>query len=343
MNEEVFICHTPYHLLISLIKVLLNHRNDFVSIIVCNESFIGTDIIGRLRNSGIVKDIIVFEDIDRISRDFHESKNPFTRKRIMQSQNEIFDPELFARKEVYLYNDDSTFGILLNYYKIPYHLIEDGLDCFKNTFFVRRKSVLKSFYSLVQKLAGVHVGSFGDSECMIDLEVNDAYGIHTGKARKIKVVPRKELFQQLSDDDRGLIVSIFIDDNDFVNIRSEKESLLILTQPLDEIDGISKEDKINVYSEIVEQNTSYEVFFKIHPRENPDDYANSFSACHIYAKNTIPIEVLSFIPGVSFTKAITVFSTAINNLDFIEDRESLGEDWMWSIVNKHHMEQGKVF
>ena len=329
-----YICHTPYHLLIAIIKVLTNNTMD-ARVIICNKNYIGEDTIGRLIKAGIFTEVICHEDIDSYSRQFHSTNNVLKRRHIMQEAERIIDIELLDTDNFYIFNDDSTYGILLNIKHIRYHLIEDGLDCFKGDYFIRRNKIKKTLSKSVQRLFGIYADSFGDSEYMYDIEVNDANDIHVGKARNIIQKNRVELFGGLTDFHKGLILDIFLGDYSHMEFHKGNNAVLIITQPIDTGWGISETQKLSLYQKIVNMYPNHDIFIKVHPREDVTAYKKYFDQYCVLGDNRVPIEIYSFLPSLYFEIAVTIFSTAINAVTFAEKKVVLGKEWMLSHTGEY--------
>lgn len=328
MIDDVYICHTPYHLLISLAKVLTNPERKSTGLIVANRSFIGDEVLERMKEAGIFDSVILHEDADMYSRSYHETKNPLKRRHILKNIINEFHIEDLREKNIYIFNDDSSYGISMNFCKIPYHLIEDGLNCFQAKYFVRDKSWKKRIAKIVQKAFGIDVPTFGDSPNMIDIEVNDKEGVNVGNASLIIELPRKELFDRLTEQAKRSIVDIFLGDElkhmDF----NKRDSVLILTQPLEKSGLMTMDDKLGLYEKIIKENKQYDIFIKVHPREDSSVYQDRFPECHMFSHNNVPIEVFSFISDAHFSKAITVFSTSMESLSFVDQKIVLGKEWV---------------
>ena len=48
----------------------------------------------------------------------------------------------------------------------------------------------------------------------------------------------------------------------------------------------------------------------------------------MFSHSNVPIEVFSFIEDIHFSKAITVFSTSLESLNFVDQKIVLGKDWV---------------
>ena len=106
---------------------------------------------------------------------------------------------------------------------------------------------------------------------------------------------------------------------------SGRKTLLILTQPIFKDNFVpTLETQKQIYLDIINENKDKyeEIYVKPHPRDDyPYEQIDS-SICVIDKK--IPTEVFNFMNKILFTKAITINSTAIYNMKFVEEKEMLG-------------------
>lgn len=335
-NINTYICHTPYHLLIAITKTLKDHNSDITDLIICNSEVIGSDVIERVRANNIFRNITVHKDIDSECKciRYCNTINPFSRIRsVRYSWPELLDVEKINNSNVYIFNDLSAYGIYMNVHKIYYHLLEDGLDCYKSDRFVRKFSPLHFATLLCYSLFGVYSQAFGESKYTIDIEVNEKKGTHFRNYANVKGVSRKDLMEQLDDNEKNIIVNTFIGDNKIELVQKDSNACLVLTQPLSEDGIVSEKQQIAIYHEIIDKLNAYNVYIKIHPREEEKLYKENFPTCTIFAQKNMPIEVISMIPHVYFQKAITIYSTAINTINFVDEKIVLGREWMDSVLD----------
>ena len=135
---------------------------------------------------------------------------------------------------------------------------------------------------------------------------------------KFKEVPRKELFENISEERKQLILRVF--DVEELSEVAEK-SVLILTQPLS-IDSLMDSDdkQYGFYKRICDKYLSegYEVYLKPHPRDTVT-YEN-INGVKLIAQ-TVPMELIEMVSDVKFERIITHSSTAINFLTCGKEKE----------------------
>ena len=107
-----------------------------------------------------------------------------------------------------------------------------------------------------------------------------------------------------------------------------KTKSIIITQTLNEDGIVPKESvKLKYYQEFVDQAQTDLIYFKPHPRERTD-YAKVFESDKriIILPKLFPAELLNLLPNLSFQKAFTAYSTAIDNLTNVEEKIVLGHE-----------------
>lgn len=109
----------------------------------------------------------------------------------------------------------------------------------------------------------------------------------------------------------------------------DKTKSIIITQTLNE-DGVIEHEstKIDIYKDFVNQANTELIYIKPHPRERTD-YAEIFNNDErvIVLPKLFPAELLNMHPNLKFKKAFTAFSTAIDNLEHVEEKIKLGHDY----------------
>lgn len=322
--KDIYICTTVYHLLIALVKQLINnHRAD---LILCKSPYIAPDTLKKLQKCDIFKKIFIYEDIeDRgyqigwVEKIIHGTSYA---KKYFYSKSALTN-EYWENSNIYIFNDDSFFGKWFNQCNIPYHLLEDGLNHYSITPIKKQQN-----YIFIRKCLGIFCGHHGLSSRMIDLEVNSKEKIPEILKKKAIAVPRANLFNQLTIQQKKILIDIFNANqiNQSFNDYSNKETTLLITQPLSEDLIISHEKKIKIYQELIRRYAHGQVFIKPHPREK-EDYSSIFPNSIILNLQDIPLEILDFFPNFHFTYGITAFSTSLDSLNKINHKVFMGYNW----------------
>lgn len=322
MKNDLYICYTQFHLLIAIIKCLKseNRANLIISSDNFNDSLISEkNIIDNLKFENIFEDIITY-DPSKEQLKLRKKKFYYLSK-YLYIQKEIRNCNIDLKKydNIYIFNDVLLLGRCINYKKIRYHLIEDGTDCFKNNkVMIKGKSRIRAFVKNV--ILGLY--DMGESKNIIDIEVNDMSNIFIKKQNIIEK-SKKQLFCELTKDDKEIIKRIFLKDND---LEKYDNFSLIITQPLYEDNFLKSEiEKVRIYKSIIEEYCKGEKYvIKTHPREKTD-YSKFFKNVINY---NFPLEIINFIDDLQFNKVITISSTSINIINNCNEKIFLGWEWL---------------
>ena len=307
-KEKLYIINTQYQLLITLLKV---QKGGLDTIAVVNK-VLDKHIEDTLSRERIVKDIIyVNEEIFAINGSKIGRKN-------IKIMLQRFD-------EIYIFIDHFTLGAYINKYKIPYHVIEDGYNFFSYTYrdfrdkVFTRQATKQDYKELIKHLLICRKNKPGFGKYCQSIEVNDKSILSKDRRYlKYKEVPRKELFENISEERKQLILRVFgVEELSGVT----DKSVLILTQPLS-IDGLMNSDdkQYGFYKRICDKYLSegYEVYLKPHPRDTIT--YERINGVNLIAQ-TVPMELIEMVSDVKFELIITHSSTAINFLTCGREKE----------------------
>ncbi|MBP5555395.1 MAG: lipooligosaccharide sialyltransferase [Lachnospiraceae bacterium] len=338
-DKRVYVCHTYYHVLVSVLKEMTEGRakgGEAVMLLSKMSNDFET-LSDRLKASGLFKDVLDFDEkretfFPELAK-YREDKGSI----IPNMYNRILFTKKFAKLEekyipidfrefndIYVFCDSDPVGIYLNQHRIKYHAVEDGLNTLKP--FVQAKYNdrghfgIKKFFSMNLNLIFM---CDGYSKYCIDMEVNDI-SVIDDDFYKYKEVPRKALLDSLSSEDKERLVRIFIKDTDALKAfvaKNNRDGILILTEPLCTLDVREKIFR-DLTAEYSKEGT---VFLKPHPRDALD-YNKLFSEFWIFDR-TIPMELLGLFEGIRFKKVVGVY-THLDLIDFADEKIMLGDDFM---------------
>lgn len=327
---DVFIVNSYYHILIAISKVLTTGLK--ATLIIFDDKSINS-IANNKKMIERIKKINIFEEVNIVSNPFkvkYENKNiGFYVKKILFTKffNKSFINLIKNKKNIYIFNDTSDLGQILNLKRIQYILLEDGKDCFKNNNYIIEQRM--TFKNKLKKLFfGIY--QIGTSKYIKYIEVNDSKGLTIGD-KKIVECNKEKLLKRMSESYIDVLFYIFDVKKSIGDLKGKYN--LIITQPFF-IDGLIKSEKeqLNMYTRIIDRYIKNEpIIIKIHPREN-----------NIYSKlsNTVvindffPIELLNYAKNIEFDKVITISSTSIDAINNCKHKIFLGWDWL----NKYRKE-----
>lgn len=341
MKERIYVCHTYYHVYVSLLKefALPKDKQGHATMVLSSLSTQFENLKDRLMSIGVFESVIEFDE----KRDtfFTELaplredqgslfKNMLARIKFTKKYAKLEEPyipvDFKQYKDIYVFCDSDPIGYYLNYKRIRYHALEDGLNCLKAYDAARYDNRghfrLKAFMSSLNLIFIQN----GYAKYCIDMEINDRECLKYD-CPKYVVVPRKGLEDRLTQEEKNLIVRAFMENvEDLMSaIRMQDENMknaIVLTEDLCTFD-VRKQ----IFTDIIKEYcTGYRVFIKPHPRDQ-FDYEKEFPD-QIVLRGKYPLEVMKYIEGVHFHRAIAVFTQALYAMDFVDEKIFLGEDFM---------------
>lgn len=311
-GKALYIVSTYYHALISCVKQFSSFRR--ADILVTEYIAEGKELAKRMEAEGLYEKTFFLEHIEE-----YKMKNKFDYRLNQHRRNaKKIEEQLSVRfekyEDLYLFHDDTWAAHYCKDKRIDYHLIEDALNSFQ--------TISKSNYAymlpnprwkcLIRKWLHIGYVSCGFDNCTIDVEVNDKNNLELEKFawKKLVEVPRKKLFDALSQDDIERLKNIFA--RGTIPEDSGKYYLL-LTRVLQEPDKTDIEEmQVRLHVDMVRKfiGDNKKLMIKPHPRD-ASDYSKAFPNAVILDKN-MPAEIM---PYIGLKKFLGVIS--FNNL-FIE-------------------------
>lgn len=343
MKKRIYVCHTYYHVYIACLKELnlpLAERKQADLVLSTMSNDFG-DLQKRAGVCGLFEQVFMFEEKEDVSfpevMKYHTDRgnlllNMIARikyTKLLGKMQQAYVPVDFKEyKDVYVFCDSDPIGYYLSYKKIPYHALEDGLDCISTYDTARYDNRghfrLKAFLSSLNLIFIQN----GWAKYCLDMEVNDISALPYPCPKYIEK-PRKELVDGLDCEGKDILVHLFIGDMDEIeaklNVGANSSKILLLTEPLCELPVREKifRDCINQYGRIEGEDSI--ILIKPHPRDALD-YSKVFPE-YIVLDKKFPMEVLNYIPGLQFRRVISVF-TVVHAIEFAEEIVYLGEDFM---------------
>lgn len=340
-TERIYICHTYYHAYISVVKELVARhsgggRADIILSTMSND--FGT-LRERLEKTGVFDHVFMFDEKEDVTSEevmsYHRDRGNIvlnllqriTYTRLLGKLQEPHIPtDLSKYGDVYVFCDSDPIGYYLNYKKIRYHAVEDGLN--SGRLDDQARNANRGAWPLKKAMAamGLIFIESGYSRYCIDYEVNDISANHSLPPNVVEI-PRKDLNDRLTADDHRILTEIFLEDPERIKRQllgdgtDTRPQVMILTEPLCELD-VRKQlfgDIINMYSK------DHRVIIKPHPRDLLD-YASEFPDV-VVVRDKFPMEVLGDIEGFVVDKVISVI-TQMDNTYFAKEIVYLGLDFL---------------
>ena len=338
-RERIYVCHTFYHVYVTLLKefALSTEKQGAATIVLSKMSNNFGELKKRLEESALFEEVLeydekrytFFPELQKYKVDRNFVVNLINRmiftKKLAKFQEPYIPTDFRVYKDIYVFCDSDPIGYYLNYKKIKYHAVEDGLNSLVHVDAARYDNrgnfAIKAFLAKHNFLFIQN----GYSKYCVDMEVNQIEGIMFPIEKHIEV-PRKQLQERLTKQEKDIITNIFVKNRaeieDRLNtIDSKEKTTLILTEPL-----CSLEVRKQIFKALAEE---YEekgtVIIKPHPRDELD-YEKEFSE-YVVIEKMVPMEVLSYITKESFDRVVSVL-TDLNGVEFATEKIRLGADFM---------------
>lgn len=334
---KIFFCFTYYHTLIAMIKAI--ECNEHPDMLLANDIPGFDNLYRNIINSNIFNNIYIYDAKKYVS--FFVFKNNIDRairarkivKLIVPETIPLSLEELKSYSEIYVSNDMTGPAKYLILNKIPYHLLEDGLDYF--AYFDRYYSIPKGSFEKkgmrkkIKEILGMGFTCWGQAECCVDIEVNSVDNIKIPRD-KVITVSRKKLFESLTEEQKRLIYNTYVKRQADRETCNEK-SMILLTQPL-YIDNFvcTEKQQTVVFESVIKEYVlnGYRIFVKPHPRDLMD-YRKLIEKYNcVYIDKNIPSEVLNFDNNSYFDVAVSITSTAINFLENAKEKRFMGREYI---------------
>jgi hypothetical protein len=155
------------------------------------------------------------------------------------------------------------------------------------------------------------------------MEINDKSVVPNGCPR-FKEVPRKPLEKGLTSEQKKLMIKAFIEDAQLLMEQLKpsydgEEFACFLTEP----HPVDEEARKRVCLDVIERYCKgYRVIIKPHPRDMVD--YGKLCPKAIVLRGRFPVEVLNFFEGLHMKRAVSILTTAMNSMEFVEEKLNLG-------------------
>lgn len=343
-KSRIYVCHTFYHAYIACLKELDLPKEKWgeATLVLSKMSNDFGNLRERVAKSGLFEAVLdydekeesFFPELAALRQDTGNLiKNMLQRIRFTKKFGKLQAPyvpvDFREYGDVYVFCDSDPIGYYLSTHKIPYHALEDGLDCIK--YYDTARFDNRGHFELKAWMAAhnlIHIQN-GYSKYCIDMEVNDISALEYPCPKYIEK-PRKELTEHLTEDAKQMLTDIFIENKEELekNMKEDggkKHRILVLSEPLCDL-----ETRKRIFADIIEEYQTIDgqqaaVLIKPHPRDVVD-YRKVFPE-HIVLDGKFPMEILNYVEGLTFDKVISVF-TVPHAILFAKEKVFLGKDFM---------------
>ncbi|MCM1261793.1 MAG: glycosyltransferase family 52 protein [Butyrivibrio sp.] len=342
MRKRIYVCHTYYHLYMTCLKELFLPKEEQgqAELILSRLSSDFGDMDERARKCGLFAKVYwldekrdsFFPQLEKYRKDrgnllINMAARIIFTKKFGKLQEPYMPVDFKQYDDIYVFCDADPIGYYLSYKKIYYHALDDGPNstqyCDEARYDNRGHFEIKAWFA-AHNLIFIRNGY---AKYCMDMEVNDISKLRFPHNKYIEQ-SIAELEEHLSEEDKGLLINLFIANMEELRQKlnsSSADKILVLTEPLCDLEVRKRifADIIKDYGE--ENGKKYQVLIKPHPRDLVD-YVKEFPE-HIVLEGKFPMEILNFLPNVRFKKVISVF-TVPDMIRFADEIVYLGEDFM---------------
>ncbi len=339
MKDRIYVCHTFYHVYVACLKEFYFHDGKEAALVLSKMSTQFGGLVERARKSPIFSEVYEFDEkrdtffpqLEKVRKDTGNLVVNMLHRISFCKQfgklQEAFVPVDFSKYgEIYVFADEDPIGYYLDYKKLKYHALEDGLDCIK--YYDTARYDNRGHFGIKAWMASlglIHMQN-GYGRYCIDMEVNNI-SILDWPCKKYVELPRKQLTDRLTQAEKELLLELFVDDVQAIRekARTDRKKLLVLSEPLCDL-----ETRVRIFQDIIRDYSTIGgekavVIIKQHPRDLLD-YRSAFPDT-LLLDGSFPMEMLNLMDGVRFDRVVSVF-TVTDSIQCAEEKIFLGEDFM---------------
>ena len=342
MKERIYVCHTFYHVYVACLKecYLPEEKRGQATLVLSSMSNHFGDLQTRAKRCGLFEAVYMFDEKEDVFfpelQKYHKDRgnivfNMFSRIKYTKLLGKLQEPyvpvDFREYRDIYVFCDSDPIGYYLSYKKIPYHAVEDGLNCIQ--YYDTARYDNRGHFGLKAFLAAQNLIFIqnGYGKYCLDMEVNDI-SVLTYPCKKYIEVPRAKLVERLTQKDKDILVRLFIEDLDRLTeqlAQGAEQKVLVLSEPL-----CNLEVRKQIFTDIIEaygvvDGKRAQILIKPHPRDVLD-YEKEFPE-HIVLTGRFPMEILNYVDSLVFDRVVTVF-TVPTAIAFAKEKIFLGEDFM---------------
>lgn len=335
MESRVYVCHTFYNVYVSLLKELNYQKdNDTIgTILLSNISADFKDLKYRLEKSGIFKEVVELNEVHpskfNVKFRYENIKgkwNPLRTyanwflqwKFIAKQTTKHISVDFSKYDEIFVFCDSDPIGMYLNYHKIKYIAVEDGLESIRLT-----KIELETKFLLLKILLaklGLVFLKDGYSKYAKAVEVDNLNNIYSF-GRKLIANSRASLLENLSNSDKEKIYNVFFTNKSLHKFNNTNKNAMLLAGKL-----CSSKKSFDIYRDIIRDHLSgYNIYIKPHPNDE-SDYENEFKDC-IVLERFFPVEIFNIKCDFDIEKLVSVTSV-LDQHNFAKEKLRLGINFL---------------
>lgn len=331
--NQTFVGCSMYHIYISMLLAFnYKKKNQKTLLIVIEDRTEGIkDYITPLKQLGVFEDVIAvksYEVVKDLKKNAGFFNYIFNRASYLVQNFEKVNPQIhnynkfISNSHINLFHIVNTRAyFLIKYPQNMFRMVEEGTGTYRHRmpFSRKLKRTLMKYPLLMGYDKQVKEVLVQQPEKMQDPFL---------RAKSIKL-DLNYLQNDLTKEDVGNISKCFGLTSALTNIATQKA--IILTQPLIEAGfKVTENEMITIYQEMINdaKEKGLEVYLKMHPREEIN-YTIAFENQGVKVlPKLLPIELINLDNNIVFKEAYTICSGSIDNLINIENKNSLGFNYL---------------
>ena len=340
--RKLYICTTYHHVFIATTKTLFQKEQGEVDFLLGDEINTSVTLMTKLLAYGVAhncyhidwQNIKLYQPKSRIKRVLFEH---FKNRAIIERFLKL---DISRYSEVYMFHDGTALGKYMQDKRIPYHLIEDGLNQFQNILNTPSRTFLPPKNKIkyhIKRWFRLGYMPCGQNRYCKSLEVNDAKNLMVHHPNLIEA-PKDKLYQSISGEQKDLVARIFLKDDILVN--PIEKTALVFTIPLFRDQYVhTMQDQLQIFEDIIkeQQADGFHVYLKPHPRDLAD-YQYLSSDITLLDRD-VPVEAYQFYSQFHFNRAVAIHSSSIevfmgaeekicHPLSYLQKYKQMVEPWV---------------
>lgn len=317
MKNQVFVCSTLFHVFVSLAYYSKRKTDEQYYFVLSNDIQQVNELKDKIQRYFGIYNMLISDEIS-VRADLKKGRfSVLQYKQIIKTHlsSSLAAINSLENLQFYLFIDCTATARYLLYYnpQAKFTLLEDG-----SIIYLTQRS---SFLSRIKTQILYGKQKVGRDAQILQIKVADPSKVPADIKHKTIQWELPQIMKTLSEEERTNILSVFLSDRDFL---SKKFDAIIITQPISEDGYVTEEEKLTMYQELVGyfKLEGKKILIKTHPREK-SNYQLAFPQATVVTE-FFPVEILDFFPDFKIDLGITIFSSAIHNINFITQKEEVG-------------------
>lgn len=325
MKPDLYICHTPYQVLVTLCRAF--DAPCPPQVILSATIPDARPLAGRIRAAGLVGGVRIFDEAtcgDSLVTGFWRTLL-FQHLRGRRNVEKYYGFSINAADyaNVYIFNDWSVLGRYLQDKKIPYTLCEDAFGCTCCPVHHLVNEQLRLPFLRLRRAVGYGYLYWGGWKGVKAVETECKERANSHYWGKLVQRSQRELFHRLTPDRRRILCNVFLTRP--LPSGNPRNAALLLTRDFVCEHLLDADTQARMYRAVAAKYCAGgPLFIKAHPRD-ATNYTALFPDA-VVLDRSMPSEVLNFALPFRFARAVTVESTVLKAFEAADEKISLTLD-----------------